>query len=290
MIGTPALVAGLAGIVALVPLLGPGGPDPSAALAARGLVAERAEAADDALRALETSIQPALDLARSGAARVVNGESSPGAPLAEAGERLVELDAQGREASSTVRALEGARRAMGAAGTPAEPPARAGELASIGAQLQGTADAADRFAEMRLRAERVLTELATVVEALGDSDAASAGEALARARSDHRAIAAWEVDLVTLPVWVEAAGALLDAAGALVLATAEGDAEAAAEAADELATQREGAASADRALRIAMAEGGAAVTAAPLARLADLLRRTAAARRDVAEILHSVTR
>lgn len=290
MIGTPALVAGLAGIVALVPLLGPGGPDPSAALAARGLVAERAEAADEALRALETSIQPALDLARSGAARVVNGESSPGAPLAEAGERLVELDAQGREAGSTVRALEGARRAMGAAGTPVEPPARAGELASIGAQLQGTADAADRFAEMRLRAERVLTELATVVEALGDSDAASAGEALVRARSDHRAIAAWEVDLVTLPVWVEAAGALLDAAGALVLATTEGDAEAAAEAADEFATQREGAASADRALRIAMAEGGAAVTAAPLARLADLLRRTAAARRDVAEILHSVTR
>jgi hypothetical protein len=39
-----------------------------------------------------------------------------------------------------------------------------------------------------------------------------------------------------------------------------------------------------------MAEGGAAVTAAPLGRLADLLRRTAQARAAVAEILHSVGR
>jgi hypothetical protein len=118
----------------------------------------------------------------------------------------------------------------------------------------------------------------------------AADVALARARADHEAIAAWEVDLVTLPVWVAASGALVDAAEDLVLATADGDAQAAAEAADAFATQREGAASADRALRIAMGEGGTAVTAAPLGRLADLLRRIAETRAAVAEILQSVSR
>jgi hypothetical protein len=290
MIGRAGLLAGLVGIVALVPLLGSGGPDPSAAIAARALVAERAAAADAALLALERAIQPALDLARSGAARVVNGESPPGEPLAAAGTLLAEVDDVAAEAAARVRALDGARRAMEAPGEPIEPPAQPGELASIGAQLERTATAADRFASMRLRAERVLTGLAVVVEALGDGDAAGADAALVQARADHEAIAAWEVDLVTLPVWVEASGALVDAAEALVTATAGGDARAAADAADEFARQREGAASADRALRIAMGEGGAAVAAAPLGRLADLLRRTAEARAAVAEILQAMNR
>jgi hypothetical protein len=290
MIGTPGVLAALVGMVALVPLLGSGGPDPSAAIAARALVAERAAAAGEALLALERAIQPALDLARTGSARVVNGESPPGEPLAAAGAMLVEIDPLGAEAASRIRGLEGARRAIASPGAPIGPPAQPGELASIGAQLEGTATAADRFASMRLRADGVLTGLATVVAALGDGDAAGADAALAQARADHEAIAAWEVDLVTLPVWVEAAAALVDAAEALVVATAEGDGQAAADAADEFATQREGAASADRALRIAMGEGGAAVTAAPLGRLADLLRRTAGARAAVAEILQSVSR
>lgn len=290
MIGTPAVLAGLVGIVAFIPLLGAGGPDPSTAIAARALVAERAIAADEALLALERAIQPALDLARSGSARVVNGESPPGEPLAAAGAMLVETDPLAADAASRVRRLQGALRAMEAPGAPIEPPSQPGELASIGAQLDGTATAADRFAAMRLRADGVLAGLAAVVAALGDGDAAGADAALARARADHEAIAAWEMDLVTLPVWVEASGALVDAAGALVVAASEGDAQAAAQAAEAFATQREGAASADRALRIAMGEGGAAVTAAPLGRLADLLRRTADVRAAVAEILQSVSR
>lgn len=290
MIGMPGLLAGLVGIVALVPLLGSGGPDPSSAIAGRALVAERAAQADAALLALERAIEPALDLARSGAARVVNGESPPGEPLASAGAMLVEVDPMLAEAASRVWALEGARRAVGAEGAAIAPPAGAGELASIGAQLEGTAAAADRFASMRLRAERVLSGLAAVVSALGDGDAAGAEASLSEARDDHAAIAAWEVDLATLPVWIEASGAVLDAAASLVEATLDGDAEAAEKAADDFATQRDGAASADRALRIAMGEGGTAVTAAPLGRLADLLRRTAEARVGVAEILQSVSR
>ena len=290
MIGTPAVLAGLVGIVALVPLAGSGGPDPSAAIAARALVVERAVAAEEALLALERAIQPALDLARVGSARVVNGESAPGEPLASAGAMLVEVEPLGIEAAARLRALQGARRAIEPLETNLDPPAPGGELASIGAQLEGAAPAADRFASMRLRAERVLAGLAEVVDALAAGDSAAADATLDEVRSDHDAVAAWEVDLVTLPVWIEASGALIDAAEALVAASARGDAEAVAAAADDFERQREGAASADRALRIAMGEGGAAVTAAPLGRLADLLRRTAAARAEVAEILQSVSR
>lgn len=290
MIGTAGPVAALVGIVALVPLLGAGGPDPAAAIAARALVAERAAEADEALLALERAIDPALELARSGAARVVNGAAPPGDPLAEAASMLVEIDPVGAEASSRVRALTGARRASGAPGASIEAPVEPGELASIGAQLNGTATSADRFDSMRLRAESVLAGLAWVITALGRGDTAAATAALGAVRGDHDAVAAWQVDLVTLPVWIEAAGSLVDAAEALVRATADGDARAVAEAADRFETQREGAASADRALRIAMGEGGSAVTAAPLGRLADLLRRTAEARLAVAEILQSVSR
>lgn len=290
MIGTPGLVAALLGIVALVPLLGDGGPDPSAAIAARSLVAERAAAAEEALLALERAIDPALELARSGAARVVNGASPPGGPLVEAGSRLVGIEPLAAEASARVRAMIGAHRAIHGRAVSIEAPAPPGELSSIGAQLEGTASAADRFAEMRLRADEVLAGLASVIAALRDGDTAAATTALEAVRADHDAISAWQVDLVTLPVWIEASGSLVDAAEALVRATADGDALAAAEAAGRFATQREGAASADRALRIAMGEGGAAVTAAPLGRLADLLRRTSEARVAVAEILQSVSR
>jgi hypothetical protein len=290
MIGTIGQLTGVAGIVALVPLLGAGGPDPSTALAARALVVERAVAADQALLALEEAIEPALELARSGAARVVNGESPPGEPLAAAGTILVEIDPIGAEAASRLRALDGAHRALEGEGASLAPPAEAGELASIGAQLEGTAPAADGFASMRLRAGLVLSGLGEVVDRLGTGDVEAARLALETVRADHDAIAAWEVDLVTLPMWVEAAGSLVDAAEALVTATAAGDPEAVAEAADAFARQREGAAGADRALRIAMGEGGAAVTAAPLGRLADVLRRTAEARAAVAAILQSVAR
>ena len=293
MIGAPlglAGLAGLAGVVALAPLLGPGGPDPSVAMGARALVVERAAAADEALLALERAIEPALDLARSGTARVVSGEAPAGEPLAYAGAMLVEVDPALAEAAARIRALEGARRALGGSARRIEPPGGVGELASIGAQLEGTAPAAERFASMRLRAERVLDGLAALVEALGQGDLAAAAASLSEARDHHAAIAAWEVDLVTLPVWVEASGALVDAAETLVSATLAGDATAAAEAADVFAAQREGAASADRALRIAIGEGGSAVTAAPLGRLADLLRRTAEARVAVAEILHEASR
>jgi len=290
MIGTRGIVTAVAGAVALAPLLGAGGPDPSAVIAARALVVQRAMLADRALADLEASIAPALDLARVGAARVVAGGEPPGEALASAGELLEEADPVARRAGEAIRALEGARRTLVVPGPALATPAEPGELGSIGAQLAGTAAAADRFASMRLGAERTLAELEATIRALEAGDLRAANDALRAARADHAAIAAWEIDLLTLPIWVEAAAALLEATTALVHATTAGDPEAAEAAAAEVAAQAGGAATADRALRIAMSEGGAAVTAAPLGRLADLLRRLADARREVAAILQSVER
>jgi hypothetical protein len=290
MISAPSLVTTLIGMLALVPLLGPGGPDPGVAIAARALLVDRAVTADAALEALEAAIAPGLDAARTGAARVVAGEAPPGEALLAAARQLTEADSVAARAAAAVRSLEGARRAAEAGGTAIEVPVEGGDLASIGAQVEGTAAAADRFAEMRLRADRVLVELGTAIDALDAGDVADAREAIARAREHHDAVAAWEIGLVTLPIWTDAAGALLMAAQSLLDATAAGDASAVQAAARALDAQADDARSADRALRIAMAEGGGSVTAAPLARLADLLRATAEARVAVAEILHEADR
>lgn len=283
-------VVALIGIVALVPLLGAGGPDPSASIAARRLVAERAEAADAALHDLELAIAPGLDSARSGAAHVASGDEPPGSELVAAAELLATADPASVRAAETVATLEGARRAIGHPGEPLEPPADPGEVASIAAQLAGTAAAADEVAAMRLRADRVLVGLADALSALGTGQLAAAKAHLSGARADHEALAAWEIELVTLPVWLGTADALLGAGESILAATVAGDADAAAAAAREVEELSGEAAAADRALRIAMGEAASAVTAAPLSRLADLLRRTAETRVTVASIMHSVGR
>jgi len=71
MIGTRASV--IAGAALLVSLAAFGGrsTDPAGELAARALVVERAAAVVAAADALESSLEPAVDAARRGAARVV---------------------------------------------------------------------------------------------------------------------------------------------------------------------------------------------------------------------------
>lgn len=290
MISAPIAIAAAIAILGLVPLVGSGGSGPADDIAARALVVERARRADAALRELEAAVAPALEAARDGAARVVSGDDAPGEELVAAGRLLLAADPIAERAAGALRALHGARLALDQTADAIPVPADGGEVASIGTQLEGTAPAADRFVEMRLRADGVLVALATAIDALESGDLAAAETALSGARADHEAVAGWDIGLVTLPVWTDAAGALLATAQSLVDATAAGDAAAVEEAARVLEGQAEDAASADRALRIAMGEGGAAVTAAPLVRLAELLRETAEARIAVAEILHGADR
>jgi hypothetical protein len=286
MIGGP-LLASVVTAVVVVPLLGGGGSGPADRLAAEQLVLERAASADRALGALEEALGPGVDAGRAAAGRVVAGDEAPGPLLAEAASVVRAAENELAVAIDALGGLDGARAAAGAEAGPIVRPAAPGELDSIGLQLASTADAADAFADRRRRAAAVITSLATGLRALDAGDAAGAEAHVARAADDHAAVADWELGVPTLPFWVQATGELVAATEQLVRATADGDAAAAREAArrvDELADDAD---EADRALRIAIGEGGSAVTAAPLGRLADVLRRTAEARAAVASILQT---
>jgi hypothetical protein len=271
----------------LVPLIGAGGPDPSLERAARGLVLERAARADAALATLERTLSPGLDASRRAAGQVVAGDEAPSAELQAAAEEVASAEGAAEAAGRAVRALEGARLTLGVA-APIQLELAQGEVGSVAAQLDATAPAADAFAEMRVRAEGLVGGLESVLAALDDGALAEARSGVTAVRADHDAIAAWEVDLATLPVWLDTTDAMIAAVEAIVTATEAGDREAALDAAEEFAALAGDAGSADRALRIAIGEGGSAVAAAPLARLADLLRKVADARAQVASIVRTV--
>ncbi|MDQ2673042.1 MAG: hypothetical protein M3Y40_00090, partial [Chloroflexota bacterium] len=281
----PAAVLVLVG----VPLLGPGWPDPAVNRAARTLVLERATAADDALAALETALSPGLDAGRRGAALVVSGTEAPGAELERAGAEIAAAEEAADRARRAVEALEGARLALGE-GEAVELDLASGEVGSVAAQLESAAPAANAFARMRTLAESLVARLERVLAALEDGALADARSGLAAVRADHDALAAWEVGLVTLPVWLDTTDAMIGALESILAATESGDNDAARAAAEDFARAVEDAAPADRALRIAIGEGGSAVTAAPLARLADLLRDVSTARLAVASIVQTVGR
>lgn len=288
MIGIRVLPTALA-VLAVIPLVGAGGPEPSAALAARQLVLDRAAAADAALHALEEAIAPGLDAARRGSARVVSGDDAPGAELRAAAATLASADGVAGAARRAVDALEGARRLVGA-GAVIDLDVGQGEIGSIAAQVEGTAGAADAFADMRRRAERLVVGLEGALAALEAGSLGEARDLVAVARDDHDALAAWEVELVTLPVWIDTTDAMIGSMETIIAATEAGDEASATAAAQEFTALAEEAGPADRALRIAIGEGGSAVTAAPLGRLADLLREVALTRLEVASIVQAVGR
>ena len=286
MIGARRRATALVGILGLAVLLR-GGPGPAAVIHAEHLLAERTAAADAKLADLQAALEPALDAARAGAARVVGGDEPPGERLASAAELLRAADTAAATAAAAVAGVEGARRVLGRPPVAVASPVGRAELSSIAAQLEASADAAGDFAEMRRRAERVVVTLAAALEAVADAERSRAERLAEQARSDLEALAAWDVELATLPVWLDAANALLAITEDLATAASTAEVEAAAR---DLEALREDATQADRALRIAMGEGGAAVTAAPLGRLADVLRRVADARARLALILQAVRR
>jgi hypothetical protein len=290
MIGMRALLSAVAVPIVLVPLLGTPGTDPSAGLESRRLVVTRAERADAALADLQAALEPGLDAGRSGAAAVVEGADPPGPRLEEAASRLADAGPAAAHVRSAISELEAARRAREPAATTLEAPVSSGEVSSIAAQLEATAAAADTFAAMRLRATGVTAEIDEALAALEAGDLEAAAQRVASARSHHAALASWDVDFATLPVWLETTDEMIGAVEGIIEATRQEDHAAAARAADEFAALADESATADRALRIALGEGGAAVTAAPLGRLADLLRRVEQARLAVATILQAVGR
>ena len=258
-------------VLGLLVLTGPRVDDPAVGIAAERLVRVRAEAAVEALDALRAAIQPGLDDARRAAAAVLTADAAPGAQLDAAGSTIAAADTAAMAARRAWASLNGARAAWRDDIDPLPDPIPRGELASIGDQLRVTATAADAFVDLRLRALGLPGELAEAVSALENGDPDTAAAIVESARADHALVAAWEAAPSTLPVWLGTTDAMISAVDELIAATRTGDAVAAAAAADAFAALADEAATADRALRIALGEGGSALTAAPLERLAGAL-------------------
>lgn len=289
MIGRRLRVAALAtvAVVGLVVLLGPGAPRPEVGAAARRLVFEAATMADAALAALTGDLEPAVDAGRAGSARAVAGDEPPGPKLDGAAALTRAAESSAADVRRALAALDRARHAADPGAPAIEPVAEAGELDSIAAQLEASADAADEFAAMRARADSVVAGLGAALTALDDGNVPEARRQLEQARELHTVIADWDVGLVTLPVWLDTTDAMIGAVERIITATEQGNADDAERAADEFAALSADAATADRALQIAISEGGGAVAAVPLERLAAVLAAATDRRAAIAGIRDS---
>ncbi|MCA1569881.1 MAG: hypothetical protein LC798_06070, partial [Chloroflexi bacterium] len=285
MIGVPPAASAGVAVLGLALLFGPMSADPSVGAAAERLIGEREAAAIAALDDLRDAVEPGLEAARIAAAGVLSGEEPPSRGLEEAAGRIAGAEEAGAAARRAVRGLAAARGAWRPEAPRPPAPVAVGELSSIAAQLRETGDEADAFADLRLRGTGLPGALEEVLGALDRGDLDEATELTARARADHDAIVARETDLATLPVWVDTTDAMITAVEQIIDATRRGDDAAATRAGDSFVALTDDAATADRALRIALAEGGSALTAAPLERLAAVLGGIDAARAGVAAIL-----
>ena len=281
MIGTRGALSGAITLALVVVSLGPGGPRPEVALGSGRLVADSARAGDAALASLQTRLGTVLDTAREGAAAIVAGDRLPGESLQEAADLLLDAATVAADAESAVRALDAARRArdpdVGA--LPDGPDAAV--LGSISAQLADTIEVADLFAEMRRRAANVPAALDAALAALRVEDLEGAAAGAAAARADIDAVAGWDVDFLTLPVWIETSDAVVHAVERLIAAVTSGDAAGAERAAADFADLEPDATDADRALQIAISEGAGTIVSAPLARLTAAIDAVGALRADV---------
>jgi hypothetical protein len=264
--------------------------DPAAVVAHRETLSGRAARAAAALLPLSDAVGAAFDASRQGSARTVAGDESPGERLLVAAALVEGAQPLAGPAAETLRAMAGSLPTAEATGVIATGHALdpdltdASGLASIAGQLRETAPAADEFAGMRRLAGRILDEVDRALAALTAGDPDESMARLSAAAADHATLQGWEPGLVTLPIWLETTGAVIDALEELTRATESGDANAAREAADRFASAMAEAREADVALAIAMAEGGAAVASAPLQRLGDALETTNAALERVAAL------
>jgi len=271
MIGTRAAISVAVTLVGLVVLVGPRSADPGIGMEAERLVRERAQGATETLDALRAAIQPGLDAARAAAAAVLSADDPAGPALLEAGDTLADAESAATDVRRAVASLNGARDALQPETASLPDPIAAGELSSIGAQLAAAASAADAFLDLRRRGGGLPALLDDAFAALERGDPDAAADAVAAARSDLDLVSAWAAAPTSLPVWTETTDAMISAVEDIISATREGDAAAAMAAADAFSALAQDAAAADRSLRIALAEGGSALTAAPLERLAAAL-------------------
>jgi len=289
MISTRVTAAALA-VVGVAFLLGPGARDPAATIGAERLIRDGAAAAMVALDQLRASVEPGLDAARAASAGVLSGDDAPSQGIEDAAALIADAEEAVAPARLAVSSLASARAAWRPETSQPPQPVAAGELTSIATQLRASAQVADAFADMRVRGTGLPAVLEQALRALDARGFSEASEHTERARDAHAAIVAWETDLPTLPIWIATTDAMIGAVEQIVEATRDGDDAIALEAAEAFGAISDDAATADRALRIALSEGGSALTAAPLERLAATIGAIEDSRAAVAAIGEEVAR
>jgi len=246
-----------------------------------------ARSADSDLRRLSELLVATVDDARSGAALTVAGDDPPAPPLIAAADRLD----GGMQIADAAQSAVGILRGTAAAVDPglSLPPygVNRSALVSIGRQLRAAAEAASSFVERRHATDAVLAALSDAVAALDRDQPQAALDSLARATAPLQLVRDWPIPPITLALWLTTATDLLDAVHAMASAALAGDPAAAQAAAAEYAKAADAARRADVSLALALSEGGAAVTATPLRRLADGLADLSALREAVAALLES---
>ena len=288
MIGRPVLI-GLGAVLLLGAVFSQRSPDARIADPARVAgIQETAthdrQAAATALGSLSAALQVALDEGRQGAALTVQTGAQPGSHLALAGERLERAEPLVTAARQALVRLAGDLELLGI-GDPPVLDLAAGNLGSIGAQLSGSAAAADAFRSMHLATRTTLEAIAAAISALDAKDVTGALADVDHAEASLATVRAWGGALDTLPVWIDTVGRLAAAVRQLVQATRDHDLAAAEAAAALYRSAAAEANRADLALAIAVAEGGGSVSATPLASAANALRAVDAAVGDVDELV-----
>jgi len=258
--------------------------DPALAAAYRRQLETTARDADTALRQLGDGLQLALGWARQGAANTLSGEAAPGPQLAIAGGQVEALDGRLGAARAALARLE-SQLAVGLRSDAPRLALAPADLASIGQALRGASAPSDAFAAMRLSSQGVLTELRAALIATDAGQSTPALAAISAAQRRMAAVRAYQAQLVTLPIWADTTAALLDALQELGRARLANDLGRERRALRSYASAAANAAQADRALAIALAEGGAAISRSALQGMADALAQVQAARDGLAPLV-----
>jgi hypothetical protein len=241
--------------------------DPPAQAARERQLAEAAQAADVALGSLGRGIAVAREHARLGTALTASGEA-PAPELTAAAEAVAAVSGEADDARRRLEVLGGLAAAIAPADTIPTLSYRGTDLEQIAAQLEASASAATLFVERRHATQAIVDALSAALAELERDDPNAALASLAEADAPMALLDAWDQRPPLLRYWMRISVDLLDAAGDIARATIADDPAAAKAAGERYAEAAEAARGADNAIALALSEGGAAVSATPVRRLA----------------------
>ncbi len=282
MIGTGSIASGVGSAILVAAVLGGGAADPSESLRADELVGERSSAALEALDALISALSPALEAARDGSASALQGDAPPGASLLTAADLLQGATDEAEWAGQALAALDGARQARDPDALALPPAITPGELEEMAGMLRAAGPQAEAVAEVRHAAAEVLDRIDSALAALVDARHVDALREVAAARTSFDAVGQPARGGDAFIIWHGTTDAMITAVTSLTEASSAGDPVAVASAAADFAAVAEDAPTADRALRIAIAERAETATGAAMSRIGEASARLEQLRADIA--------